>query len=43
MKPATMAVNWAMQNLEKRPTMPFSFFQGFFSLSVSYRPKYGPR
>jgi|MDTG01.2.fsa_nt_gb hypothetical protein len=39
MKPATIAVNCAMQNLEARPTMPFSFLNGFFSLSVSKMPK----
>merc|ERR1719197_679950 len=43
MKPATMAVNCAMQNLEKRPTKPLSFLNGFFSFRVSYTPKYGPR
>ena len=31
MKPAAMAVNCAMQNLEKRPTGPLVSLNGFFA------------
>ena len=35
MKPAMMAVVWAMANFDARPIMPLSFFHGLMAFSVS--------